>query len=219
MSIGIPGIVFLSIALIGIPWLAVRSRLDLSQLEAMPRTQSYRMIITQQLVMLVVALLIGWLESLPLSGGRGDAIAGAVAGGVLIAAVLLLRPLWRRKAASNEPGILFLAPRTAAERRWWMVVSLVVGISEEVFWRGVAVGLLIAVTGNPWIAVAIAAAAFGLAHAAQGKDGIAVAAVLAMVLGAMVIWTGGLYMAIALHVIYDVVAGFDYGRMQKTENG
>lgn len=221
MSIGLPGIFFLLFALIGIPWLVVKSRTDVGQLKAMPRSQSYRMIVTQQLVMLVVALLVAWMETLPLRGGRTDAIAGAVAGTLLIVAVLLLRPLWRRKAATDESGILFLAPRSATEKRWWMGVSLIVGMSEEVFWRGVAVGLLVAVTGNPWIAVAIAAVAFGVSHAAQGKDGIAIATALAVVLGAMVVWTGGLYMAIALHVIYDIVAGFDYGRIaaQRTDVG
>ncbi len=216
MPIGLPGIVFLAIALIGIPWLVLRSRLDTAQLQGMPRSESYRMIVSQQLVMLVVALLVAWMESLPLAGGRSDAIAGAAAGTLLVVAVLLLRPLWRRKAASGENGILFLAPRTATERRWWMAVSLVVGISEEVFWRGVTVGLLTALTGSPWIAVVIAAIAFGVAHAAQDKEGIIVATILALVLGAMVIWTGGLYMAIALHAMYDIIAGFDYGR---TVNG
>jgi membrane protease YdiL (CAAX protease family) len=100
-----------------------------------------------------------------------------------------------------------------------MGVALVVGISEEIFWRGVALSLLTELIGNPWMAAAIAAVAFGVAHAAQGKDGIAIATVMAMVLSALVIWAGGLYMAIAMHVIYDIVAGFDYGRMQKTENG
>lgn len=213
MAIGLPGIVFLLIALIGIPWMAVKSRLDIEQLRAMPRDQAYRMVITQQMVMLVVAMLFAWLESLPMAAGRSDWRAGAVTGASLTAAVLILRPLWRRKVRSEEPGLLFLAPRTAAERRWWAGLSLVVGLSEEIFWRGVTLGLLTAATGSPWIAAAIAAAAFGIAHVAQGKDGILAATVMALLVSALVIWTGGLLMAIAIHAAYDIVAGFDYGRM------
>jgi hypothetical protein len=126
MAIGLPGVVFLLISLLGVPWLAMKSRLDVEQLRSLPRTQSYRMAITQQLVMLVVALLIAWMESLRVIGGRSDTIAGAVAGMALLVIVLALRPLWRRKAQSGEPGLLFLAPRTPADRvaggwgwRWW----------------------------------------------------------------------------------------------------
>jgi hypothetical protein len=56
-----------------------------------------------------------------------------------------------------------------------------------------------------------AALLFGAAHVVQGWRGIGVTTVFSLSAQALVLYSGSLYLAIAWHVAYDVVAGLSYG--------
>jgi membrane protease YdiL (CAAX protease family) len=61
--------------------------------------------------------------------------------------------------------------------------------------------------GNPWISALILAAAFAVAHAAQGwKSGLVIFC-LALVMHALVEFTGSLLPAMLVHATYDIIAG------------
>ena len=109
---------------------------------------------------------------------------------------------------------LFVAD-TRAERAWWLIVSLLAGVGEEVTWRGVQTALLVPVVGSYWIAALLSGVSFALAHAVQGWK--SVVGILGFALGfqVLVVASGSLYVAMAVHVAYDITAGLTYGLLAR----
>jgi membrane protease YdiL (CAAX protease family) len=101
----------------------------------------------------------------------------------------------------------------ATERAWWLFVSVLAGVGEEITWRGVQTALLVPLTGRYWIAAALSAASFGVAHALQGWRAAAIIVCFGLGFQAIVVASGSLYIAMAVHVAYDVTAGLAYGKL------
>jgi membrane protease YdiL (CAAX protease family) len=106
-------------------------------------------------------------------------------------------------------------PSNATELGWWLVVSVLAGTGEEITWRAVQTGLLAAATGNYPTAVVLSALSFGAAHAVQGWRSSAVIVVFALGFQTLVWLTGSLYIAMAVHIVYDITAGISYGRLAR----
>ena len=100
-------------------------------------------------------------------------------------------------------------------RLLWLAVSLAAGVSEEITYRGVFFLLLHRVTGSVLAAALLAAAAFGLAHVVQGRESVLVIFGIALLAQTLVLVTGTLLVAMAVHVAYDVPAGPVYGRLAR----
>ena len=82
------------------------------------------------------------------------------------------RPGEGRHAEPPAQATLALLPRTAGERRLFTLVGLTAGICEEWLYRGFFLAVVAALAGGPpGVLVAVAAVAFGLAHAYQGIGG------------------------------------------------
>jgi membrane protease YdiL (CAAX protease family) len=94
-------------------------------------------------------------------------------------------------------------------------VSLIAGIGEEITWRGVQMALVVALTGNYWLAIALCAISFALAHAGQGWQSAAIIVVFGLGFHLLVWLAGSLYVAMAVHLAYDLTAGISYGRLGK----
>ncbi|MDQ3732692.1 MAG: CPBP family intramembrane metalloprotease [Actinomycetota bacterium] len=99
-----------------------------------------------------------------------------------------------------------LLPRTGSERRLFSAVALTAGIAEEVVYRGFGIAVLAAVSpALPWWGVvAVAGAAFGIAHAYQGLAGILTTGLLGSVLAATYLDTGSLLVPVLLHSMIDL---------------
>lgn len=207
------GILTLTFFLVLVPWGAFRARGRVAEMVAMPRVRYHRNVIAQQLVFGVLAGAAIRGEHLDLRAGRLDPIALLAAAGLLALSVAAMYPRWRAAVERNEPRLQLFAPRTGEERFWWAMVSLTAGICEELVWRGTVAGLLWWVTGSWWAAALITSCTFGVAHALQGVKSAAIIGLFAFVMQAFVYWTGGLLLAMAVHAIYDVTAGFTYGRL------
>src|SRR5262249_44172502 len=78
---------------------------------------------------------------------------GAVAAGVAMyaAALEFMRPRWRCAVERRAPVVHLFMPSTARERAWWLALSLVAGIGEEITWRGVQAALLCSLIGSFWL--------------------------------------------------------------------
>ncbi len=214
---GPAGILFLVVFLVLVPWGAYRSRARLASLTAIPRVTYLRNVVWQQAAFLLLALLTAWREYIPLPVGRVDPFAVAIAVALVAAGVFAMRPVWERKVREGDQRLHLFAPRTRAERGWWIAVSIAAGISEEIVWRGVVLGLVWWITDS-WLAAAlVSSAAFGVAHAIQGWKSAALIGLIALIVATFVHWAGGLLLAIGIHAAYDVVAGLTYGRL--VENG
>jgi membrane protease YdiL (CAAX protease family) len=141
--------------------------------------------------------------------GRG-ALAGAA---MYAAAVLYMRPRWKRAVERCAPIVSLYMPRNASERAWWILVSLIAGIGEEITWRGVQTQLLVPIVGSYLVATILCAISFGLAHFIQGWRSVVVVVVFALGFQSVVWASGSLYVAMLVHVAYDITAGLSYGRL------
>ncbi len=85
-----------------------------------------------------------------------------------------------------------------------LLVSIMAGFGEEVFFRGFLQGALGRVF-NPWMALVLVSILFGLAHYVSLRYAI-VTALIGAYLGALFLWTGNLFVPMAVHALYDFVA-------------
>ena len=137
---------------------------------------------------------------------------GVAAGiAMYVAAVAIMRPLWRKTVLKRERIVHLFMADTAEERAWWVLVSLLAGIGEEITWRGVQTGLLVPLVGSYWLASIVSAVGFALSHWVQGWKSVLGIFGFALVFQLVVIASGSLYVAMAVHVAYDITAGFSYG--------
>jgi membrane protease YdiL (CAAX protease family) len=118
----------------------------------------------------------------------------------------------RRKPGAGRhaepPGhaTLALLPRSAGERRLFTLVGVTAGVCEEWLYRGFFLAVVAGLAGGlpTWALVLVAAAAFGAAHAYQGRAGIALTGVLGGVMAALYLQTGSLLLPVLLHAAIDL---------------
>ena len=153
-------------------------------------------------------------QSLDLFPARWPSPAAIAVGvGAWAAAVLLMRPYWKRAVAQRKRVVELFMAETPAEKAWWSAVAILAGISEEITWRGVQYALLSFLTGSAWIGALVCAVMFGAAHSVQGWKSAVLITGFALVFQALVVWTASLYVAMAVHAAYDITAGLTYGRL------
>ena len=119
-----------------------------------------------------------------------------------------LRVAWKKMNAERKRRARRLLPENPQHLRYWIPISFLAGIGEEIAFRGVAFTVLRNISGSTMFAVMVCVLAFGLAHMMQGWRGVLGTGVIALVMHWIVYATGGLYLAIAVHVAYDLIIGF-----------
>jgi len=197
-----------------IPALVVRSRHKLVTRPVPPRHRHFTAVLVQLLVFLGVSVWVAWLEYIPVLPAfvlRWPAVA--LAAMLLAAGVVLMAPRWRRNVEERDPKAYYFMPRNGKERGLWALISLAAAVAEEVTFRGVLFALLTMSTGSPWVAALLASAAFGVSHMVQGALSALIITAIALALHGLVAVSGSLYLAIAVHFLYDLIAGFSYGRL------
>ena len=113
----------------------------------------------------------------------------------------------RRAALRGRLGEAeFFLPHTPAEHRWFLLLSLTAGFCEELLYRGFLTWLVAWYAGLP-VAIGVVAAAFGLAHASQGRKGVIRTGLVGLVMSLIVVLTGCLLPAMIVHALLDVGAG------------
>jgi hypothetical protein len=143
-------------------------------------------------------------------------LRGLLAGVVLYAVVVaFMRPRWERAVEQRAPAVHFFTAENRTERVWWIIVSALAGVSEEITWRGVQTALLVALTGSTVAAALLSALSFGAAHMIQGWKSAALIVLFGLGFQTVVWASGSLYVAMAVHVAYDLTAGLTYGRLAR----
>jgi uncharacterized protein len=127
-------------------------------------------------------------------------------GALLDAAEPARRPGEGRHAEPPGAATLALLPRTAPERRLFTLVGVTAGVCEEWLYRGFFLAVVAALAGGvpTGVLVLVAAVAFGLAHAYQGRVGIVTTGVLGGVMAALYLDTGSLLLPVVLHALIDL---------------
>ncbi|MFI5370948.1 MAG: CPBP family intramembrane glutamic endopeptidase [Candidatus Eisenbacteria bacterium] len=198
-----------------IPWAAWRSRGRVLALEAWPsRIRRFQSGLFVQLWMVTIALLVAWRLDIRLFPARVPSPLQIAAGIVIVAGLTaLMRPRWRQAVERRSWRVHFFMPRTAPERGWWVVNSVAAGVCEEIVYRGVLTSVLAGLLHGAWTGVVVSALAFGLAHSFQTRFSMTVIVLIAAALQMVTWWTGALWLAMGIHAVYDVIAGFSYGRL------
>jgi membrane protease YdiL (CAAX protease family) len=119
-------------------------------------------------------------------------------------------PQWKKKAMTNPQKVYRSMPQRSNEMGLWTVVALSAGFVEEIAYRGVMFGILVYWLKNWWAAAILCAIAFGLGHAIQGWKSTAIIFVMSVIFQGLVYFTGGLYIAMVVHAVYDFIAGVMY---------
>jgi membrane protease YdiL (CAAX protease family) len=164
-----------------------------------------------------IAVGLGWETSaLPAHGvtwvpaPAGPAwISGVTIGGLAVIGAFG----WIERRMPNEFAelVLQLIPRTGAEKRLFVGLSLAAGLGEELAYRGYALSVIQLLVPGPWTGAALSSVAFGVLHAYQGPVGMVRTSVIGLILAGSVIFSGSLLPAIIGHTLIDLVAGFVIG--------
>jgi membrane protease YdiL (CAAX protease family) len=214
MPIGFAGIFHLLGFGVFLPWAAFRSGRQFETSSLPPRPQLFISLIVYQIIFAVISLLVAWGEDIPLFPTIDLRPAPLALGvGLLAVGFAVVGSRLRQEVERRERKLHMCMPRTRQERWLWAGVSLAAGFGEEVTYRGVMFTLLSRLTGEALPAAIIASAVFGLSHILQGWKNVVIVAIIALAIQGLVIWSGSLYLAIAMHAIYDLVAGLTCGKL------
>lgn len=186
-----------------------------------PRVEHYKAHVIRFLVHGVMSLiaLFGLSRSVrsglfpPAWPGRSSLLLGAVACAIMLAIDLAYS---RRCFDRDAPHMYVSTPHTRQERWAWVGHSSLAGVTEELTWRGVQPVLIAQLTGQPWLAIVICAATFGIGHIRQGKLFVPIAVLFALMFHALTWLTGGLYVPMIVHVSLNVIVGLRAGTWVKT---
>jgi membrane protease YdiL (CAAX protease family) len=116
----------------------------------------------------------------------------------------LLR-LFGPDTAHPVTGVL---PQTALETVFWIALSVVAGVTEEIQSRGYLQRQLHALSGNLTVAVLGQAIVFGFMHSYQGLRKVLVISILGVLYGALAAWRKNLRVNMIAHAWSDVWEGW-----------
>src|SRR5256714_5228153 len=120
--------------------------------------------------------------------------------------VRIARSKGAKRIKMGHPDVEKLAPHTRSELTWWVAVSLSAGFCEEFVFRGYLIWAFQPLLGL-WGAAAFSVVVFAAAHAYQGAKGILATGAVGTLLTLVVLISGSLLPAIALHVLTDIGTG------------
>ncbi len=140
------------------------------------------------------ALAVAWIGQ----PGWPPLAAGAL-GGVVIAALLERRG--RRVKIGDLRAVM---PTRHAELGWGVLLALVAGVTEELFFRLLLPLLIASVSGSALLGFAGATAAFGYAHRYQGWRGVVATVIAGVVLALVYLVSGRLWAAMLVHAAIDL---------------
>lgn len=214
----IAGLCFLS-ALTWIPALALTLRKPAQKDPARrpARKDLYLKTILWQLKIAALALVISVALKISIFGVlRPDFRTAILALAFLALNFLCIEPLeWKFASAESKEKVRQYSPHTGRERLLFIPTSLLVALSEEIIFRAVFFGLLYRLTENYWIAGVVSAIFFSLIHLTWNLAAAGSTFLVGLGLQYLVFVSGGLYIAIAVHFIHNIVNGVIYGRLGK----
>ena len=148
----------------------------------------------------------------------GPTLIGAIVGlglGAILVSLVARTPSGRdtlRKAMGPAAVVL---PTTSSERRFFLLVSLTAGVTEELAFRGFLLSFFrwIAPDSSRLTLVLVSGLVFGLAHLYQGPRGMLTTAIVGGLLAEAALASGSLVLVMVIHTALDarwsLLPGFD----------
>lgn len=121
-------------------------------------------------------------------------------------ALRIARSKRRKRISMGNPHAEKLVPHTRSELGWWVALSLSAGFCEEFIFRGYLIWAFQPMLGL-WGAAAFSVVVFAVAHAYQGVKGILATGIVGSLLTLVVLFSGSLLPAMALHALVDIGEG------------
>ncbi|HJQ97044.1 MAG TPA: CPBP family intramembrane glutamic endopeptidase [Candidatus Polarisedimenticolaceae bacterium] len=208
---GSAGASFLVVFGLLLPYLAIKSARRLATRPLPPKKPFFRSIIVQLLIFAAIAIVVGAVEHVDLFPRRAPSPA-AWGWGLLALTVFVLgmRPQWRKRVVERSRRAWLFMPRDGTERALWIGSSVAAGFSEELVYRGVLTTLLFRMTGSFLAAALVSAAIFAISHYMQAARSMTIIFGIALVFQALAWVSGSLYVPMAVHAVYDILAGLHY---------
>lgn len=161
-----------------------------------------------------------WLVGTSGKGAAGIGIT-AITPGAMIAwtmgltaagfvTIVVFRWLAAAAGVGDTPVLRELLPRTARERRVFVLLSVAAGFGEELAYRGYAITALTPLLGVGGSAT-LTSVVFGVVHGYQGTLGMVRTGIMGGVLAWGFLTSGSLWPAIVAHVLIDVLGGIVLG--------
>jgi membrane protease YdiL (CAAX protease family) len=214
--IGSAGYAHLLLFGILIPFAAIRSKRFLDRIVLTPRRRYFFSIMTQVSLLTLISIAVARVESIDVFPRRLPPLSAVIAGvAFLVIAIVYGWTRWTNAVLERKRVIMLFMPLNAGERVFWIVSSALAGFGEELTWRGVQTALLTRLLGNFVAACAVCVLMFAVAHAIQGWTSTIAIGVFAAAFHALVWLSGSLYVAMIVHFLYDLVAGFAYAHLAR----
>lgn len=224
LGMSIPDGIFTAFLVGSLPVLSL-AQLPLLQGAVVQRMEAYRgsviMLVFLASVALVLAVLGPGLDALGLGlhfGVQEWIMTGVLALGLAIFGWISAEVAARLGVPETEI-LRQLLPRSTAERRAFVLVSISAGLGEEVVYRGYLIVVLGSLFSDVWWAAAVSSMAFSILHAYQGTVGIVRTGVLGFVFAAAFISGGSLWPLIIVHTGVDLVSGLWLGPRMLSREG
>ena len=189
---------------------------------------AYRHVILSWLLIGAAAVVL-WIDSgrswSDLGLGSIDPVSTLIALVCAIAVIAVVVLPLRKMANGSEEGVrqfmqqigklVFFMPKTEREERWFSLVSLNAGVTEEVVFRGFLIWYLQHFVSLPWAAV-IAVVAFAGAHLYQGVKQMPAILFVSTVAVGLYVYTGSLLVPILFHIVLDAIQGRYIAKILRT---
>ena len=219
-SIGLASTLYLALMLGLMPWMAFRSRrimlgraVDAAGTTTPVPTRTR--IFASTLVSLALVFWLSWITgrafdfhpfALPHFGARS--VVAAIGAFETQIALMIVNRRFRSAAERRTMPVYKLMPRKPVEWMLYVSTAVAAGVAEETAYRGVLFSILWYGTGSPWVAVFVSATAFAASHALQGWKSTITIFLMALTMHALVWATDTLLLAMVVHAVYDIVAGY-----------
>ena len=180
-----------------------------------PRMKLYASLAVSQAVLLAFAWITARFQGIELFPMPEIHLSDAFIGVAWVAlkSLRLWSVLRRPEAMSRRRVGRHLAPRSPREVAGYAGLLTITAVAEEAAYRGVLFQIGLFATGSFWIAGLASAVVFGLGHLTQGRRPAVVAGIIGFGNQVIVLLTGSLWVVIAAHFAYDLLAGLAMGRV------
>ncbi len=183
-----------------------------------PRRTTIAFIVAHETCFAGFALLVAYWNEIPIFGSiHFDLRIIMLASAFLVLALCLDALHWKYMSAPQRDRLNRLLPYAPGERMAWVPVSAITSVAEEIVYRAVLPGIFLQITGDYWIAAAISAVLFAISHLSHGTLSVVALFFVALGLQWLVKTSGGLYVAIAIHFMHNLVNGYIYQALGRIE--
>jgi membrane protease YdiL (CAAX protease family) len=209
MSVSPSGCVFLLLTCVYLPLMAIRTAIRARRPEGPPtRAQHLSGVFVAQGMTVFTALFAASSDDVRLFPPPTITLVSIAAALAFLALSLGTLPMrWNWKPEEDKRRVMWMLPHRMNDLWWWGLVALAAGICEEIVFRGVMFTLWQRILGSWAASVAVCVTVFSIGHFVQGWRAMLLIVLIAVGFHLIVKLTGDLYTAMAIHIVYDFVAG------------